>query len=107
MMYGPGGLAALAFVAFLVFVVAGVVWLAVTVQHADPAVTRRNAGITALVGGAVLIAVLVAQAFLFHARPVRSGPGFFQQPPGNIAPQRPRQPGQPQQSPQAPTSPRP
>ncbi len=112
MVYGTGGLEALAFVAFLVFVVAGVLWLAVTVQHADPAVTRRNAGLVALVGGAVLVAVLIAQAFAPNQGTFRYVPGFLQ-PPGNIVPLRPgqqgqpRQPGQPQPNPQTSASPRP
>ncbi|MDO8562377.1 MAG: hypothetical protein Q7S25_00880, partial [Candidatus Limnocylindria bacterium] len=60
MLLGTGGLGALALVAFLVFAVSGLIWLVVTLQQADPAVTRGTTAMVALVSGAVLIAVLLA-----------------------------------------------
>ena len=102
------GLGAVALVAFLVFAVTGLIWLVITLQQADPAATRRNTAMIALVSGAVLIAVLLAQA-LFFPRPdprqrlaglaQRNGPGLMRPPfgggqglPGRLAPQAPNAP---------------
>ena len=112
------GLGALALVAFLVFAVAGLIWLVVTLQQADPAVTRRTTATVALVAGAVLVAVLLAQALFFPRPDPRRAlarafggnvPGMMRQPfagpgqmrppfagPGRFAPQQPAGPGAPQ-----------
>ncbi len=107
------GLGAVAFVAFLIFAVTGLIWLVVTLQQADPAVTRKNTGLIALVAGAVLIAVLLAQAlFLPRATPGQRiaqrvqqiAPGLLLPPQGGgqglpgggrFAPQGPTGPGEP------------
>ncbi len=114
MLLGTGGLGALALVAFLAFVVAGLIWLVVTLQQADPAVTRRTTAMVALVSGAVLIAVLLAQVLFFprSARGVAQSrvgqdlPGLMRPPlpgmmggqgfPGRLAPAQPPAPGAPQ-----------
>ncbi|MSQ37667.1 MAG: hypothetical protein EXR61_05065 [Chloroflexi bacterium] len=105
------GLGAVALIAFLIFAVTGLIWLVITLQQADPAITRKNTALIALVSGAVLIAVLLAQAlFLPRAtpgqriaqrihqnapgllRPAFGGQGF---PGGRFAPQPPTAPGAP------------
>ena len=110
------GLGAIAFVAFLVFAVSGLIWLVVTLQQADPAVTRRTTAMVALVAGAILVAVLVAQALFgmgggaygrgFGTGMMNGGtPGIMRPPfraPGGLTPQ---QPGQVAPAPAAPVQP--
>lgn len=114
MLLGTGGLGALALVAFLAFVVAGLIWLVVTLQQADPAVTRRTTATVALVSGAVLIAALLAQVLFFppsarglsRSRVGQDLPGLMRPPlpgmmggqgfPGRLAPAQPQAPGEPQ-----------
>lgn len=109
LLYG-GGLHALGLLAFLTFVVAGAIWLVVTVQHADPLVTRRNAGVVAAVSAIVLVALLVGQAIFFGPAGQRRATAGVQTPrvgPGLMRPGMPggMQPAPRFRGPQSPTAP--